>query len=82
MTPFMFEEVVTIEAGAILDAEVTVRVAGTFEVAVGANNLLDPAADVHPGRSRGPALEHRLPGRVLLRHRGWFWCVPLHGAWR
>ena len=40
-TPFIFEQNVTIEAAAIADLEVTVRVADRILVGMGANNLLD-----------------------------------------
>ena len=41
MSPFIFEEPVTIDAAAIADAELSVEVAGRVRLAVGANNLLD-----------------------------------------
>ncbi len=40
-TPFIFEENITIDAAAIADLEVTLRVADRILLGVGANNLLD-----------------------------------------
>ena len=40
-TPFLFEENTTIDAATIADLEVSFRVGGRIQVAVGANNLLD-----------------------------------------
>ena len=41
MSPFIFEEPVTIDAAAIADAELSIEVAGRVRLAVGANNLFD-----------------------------------------
>ena len=40
-TPFIFEEKITIDAAAIADLEVTLRVAGRILLGLGVNNLLD-----------------------------------------
>ena len=67
-TPFIFEENITIDAAAIADLEVTLRVADRILLGLGANNLLDKL----PNRLRTPpwpALDDGIPLGVALRRR-------------
>ncbi len=75
VTPFIFEQDVTIEAAAIADLEVTFRIADLVQVGVGVNNLLDKLPNRLPDDSVAQLWAMEYPSESPYGVAGRIWYI-------